>query len=142
MAKRESNLLTDVLLRKWLRAGEPVSKPDGNGLTFTLSTAGTAAWVLRFRYGGRRQELTLGRYPDLSLSAARAATATLPVPAWRQELGAVAESEPTFRAVTGKPRSHASSVFPASCSLMPTTCPALSRWLSRKHLHRSLTVWG
>ncbi|KVC74785.1 hypothetical protein WI73_06360 [Burkholderia ubonensis] len=32
---------------------------------------------------------------------------TLPVPAWRQELGAVAESEPTFRAVTGKPRSLA-----------------------------------
>lgn len=32
---------------------------------------------------------------------------TLPVPAWRQELGAVAESEPTFRALTGKPRSLA-----------------------------------
>ncbi|MGU7843023.1 tyrosine-type recombinase/integrase [Burkholderia sp. AW33-5] len=75
MAKRESNQLTDIQLRKWLRAGEPVAKSDGGGLTFTLSQAGTATWVLRFRHGGRRQELTLGRYPDLSLSAARTAAA-------------------------------------------------------------------
>ncbi|MEB2544363.1 tyrosine-type recombinase/integrase [Burkholderia cenocepacia] len=75
MAKRESNLLTDVQIRKWVRAGAPVAKSDGGGLTFTLSAAGAATWVLRFRHGGRRQELTLGRYPDISLSAARAAAA-------------------------------------------------------------------
>ncbi|MGF6610628.1 integrase [Paraburkholderia sp. WSM4175] len=75
MAKRESNLLSDAQLRAWVRAGVPVAKSDGGSLTFTLSAAGTAAWVFRFRHGGRRQELTLGRYPDLSLSAARAAAA-------------------------------------------------------------------
>lgn len=71
MAKVESNLLTDIQLRKWVRAGAPVSKSDGGGLTFTLSAAGTATWVLRFRHGGRRQEVTLGRYPDMTLAAAR-----------------------------------------------------------------------
>jgi hypothetical protein len=50
MAKVESNLLTDIQLRKWIRAGTPVAKSDGGGLTFTLSAAGAASWVLRFRH--------------------------------------------------------------------------------------------
>ena len=71
MAKTESNLLNDVTLRQAIRAAEPCAKSDGGGLTFTLSAAGTATWVLRYRHGGRRHELTLGRYPDLTLQAAR-----------------------------------------------------------------------
>lgn len=70
MAKT-SHLLTDIQIRQWIKGAEPVAKSDGDGLTFTLSAAGTAAWVLRFRHGGRRHELTLGRYPDLTLTAAR-----------------------------------------------------------------------
>ncbi|ONN65036.1 site-specific integrase [Herbaspirillum sp. VT-16-41] len=58
-------------LRKWLRDGKSVAKSDGEGLTFTLSGSGIASWILRFRHRGRRQEVTLGRYPDLTLSAAR-----------------------------------------------------------------------
>lgn len=75
MARAESNLLTDIQIRKWIRAGVPVAKSDGGGLTFTLSAAGAAAWVLRFRHGGRRQEVTLGRYPDMTLAAARISAA-------------------------------------------------------------------
>lgn len=71
MAKIQTNLLTDIQIRKWIRAGEPLAKSDGGGLTFTLSAVGAAVWVLRFRHAGRRQEVTLGRYPDLSLAAAR-----------------------------------------------------------------------
>ncbi|TXT30795.1 MAG: phage integrase [Rhodocyclaceae bacterium] len=71
MAKIQTNLLTDIQIRKWIRAGAPIAKSDGGGLTFTLSSVGAAVWVLRFRHAGRRQEVTLGRYPDLSLAAAR-----------------------------------------------------------------------
>ncbi|MFA9439975.1 tyrosine-type recombinase/integrase [Uliginosibacterium sp. sgz301328] len=71
MARVQANQLTDIQLRKWVRAGTPIAKSDGGGLTFTLSPNGTATWILRFRHGGRRQEITLGRYPDLSLAAAR-----------------------------------------------------------------------
>jgi integrase len=71
MGRTETNLLSDIQLKKWVRAGTPVAISDGAGLTFTLSAAGAATWVLRFRYGGRRQEVTLGRYPDMSLAAAR-----------------------------------------------------------------------
>ncbi|SIT35265.1 Integrase family protein [Paraburkholderia ribeironis] len=71
MAKRESKVLSDTQLRHWVNAGEPVAKSDGDGLTFTLSAAGLAAWVLRYRHGGRRGEITLGRYPDVGLAQAR-----------------------------------------------------------------------
>ena len=63
--------LTDVQIRNWVRSGLPVARSDGGGLTFTLSAKGTAAWVLRYRYGGRPRELTLGRYPDIGLAKAR-----------------------------------------------------------------------
>ena len=63
--------LTDVQIRHWIKAGVPVAKSDGDGLTFTLSAAGTASWTLRYRLGGKQKELTLGRYPDLTLGRAR-----------------------------------------------------------------------
>lgn len=68
---KEINRLSDRQLRHWINGGVPVAKADGGGLTFTLSEAGTAAWVLRYRFAGKARELTLGRYPDISLKLAR-----------------------------------------------------------------------
>lgn len=71
MAK-QINLLSDIQLKNWVSKGEALAKSDGDGLTFTLSSAGTATWVLRYRQaGGRRKEVTIGNYPDVGLSAAR-----------------------------------------------------------------------
>lgn len=64
-------LLTDVQIKSWIRGGAPLAKSDGGGLTFTLSKAGTAAWVLRYRMPGRRAEATIGNYPDITLAEAR-----------------------------------------------------------------------
>jgi integrase len=63
--------LTDVQIQSWKKAGNPVAIADGDGLTFTLSAKGTAAWTLRYYLAGKRKELTLGRYPDMSLAKAR-----------------------------------------------------------------------
>jgi len=64
--------LTDWQLQQWIAAGAAIAgKGDGDGLTFTLSAKGTAAWTLRYRLAGKQKELTLGRYPELSLSEAR-----------------------------------------------------------------------
>jgi len=63
--------LSDVQIRNWIKAGRPFAKSDGDGLTFTLSAAGTASWVLRYRLHGKQRELTVGRYPDTSLTRAR-----------------------------------------------------------------------
>lgn len=64
--------LTESMLHDWISQGRRIAgKSDGEGLTFTLSVTGTAAWTLRYRIEGRRKELTLGRYPDISLIEAR-----------------------------------------------------------------------
>jgi len=72
---RDKGLLTDLQIRHWIKAGTLLAKTDGNGLTFTLSAAGATCWVLRYRYryryGGRRRELSIGRYPEISLADAR-----------------------------------------------------------------------
>ena len=67
--------ITDIQIRHWLKAGKPVIKAQGDvpGLTFTLSTAGTAAWVLRYRIGGKQKEMTIGRYPEYTIAGAKAA---------------------------------------------------------------------
>ncbi len=44
---------------------------DGGGLRFVRRKDGTAAWVFRFTIHGRRREMGLGPYPDVSLKAAR-----------------------------------------------------------------------
>ncbi len=64
--------LTEVRLQAWTKARRPIAgKSDGGGLTFTLSRAGTATWVLRYRIAGKARELTLGNYPDMPLKKAR-----------------------------------------------------------------------
>lgn len=67
--------ITDVQIRHWIRAGKPVAKAQGDvpGLTFTLSAKGTATWVLRYSLAGKSRELTIGRYPEYSISQAKAA---------------------------------------------------------------------
>lgn len=53
----------------------PVVKAQGEvpGLTFTLSKNGTAAWVLRYRFGGKQREMTIGRYPEYTIARAKEA---------------------------------------------------------------------
>lgn len=63
--------LTDLKIKNLIKAGGPIAKTDGNGLTFTLSRNGTPSWILRYRFGGRQKELTIGRYPDITLAKAR-----------------------------------------------------------------------
>jgi protein gp37 len=64
--------LSDTQLRNWVKSGQPVKgESDGGGLYFTLSKKGTAAWIFRYRHGGKQKEYTIGRYPDISLAKAR-----------------------------------------------------------------------
>lgn len=67
----ESPTLKDPVTKAIIRIPLPLARSDGDGLTFTLSKSGTASWILRYRYGGRSRELTIGNYPDISLSEAR-----------------------------------------------------------------------
>lgn len=64
--------INDPKIQAWIRAGKPiVGKSDGGGLTFTLSPKGTAAWVFRYRLGGKQREMTIGNYPTITIKKAR-----------------------------------------------------------------------
>jgi integrase len=64
--------IKDIEIQAWIRAGKPIAgKSDGGGLTFTLSAKGTAAWVFRYRIGGKQRELSIGNYPTITLKKAR-----------------------------------------------------------------------
>lgn len=69
--ERRLNKLTDGDLRHLIAQGKAATLSDGGGLTFGLTKEGTATFFLRYALDGRRRELTLGRYPDLSLAEAR-----------------------------------------------------------------------
>lgn len=44
---------------------------DGDGLRLEVKPSGTKSWVLRFQLHGKRREMGLGRYPDVTLKHAR-----------------------------------------------------------------------
>ena len=44
---------------------------DGRGLYLVVKPSGTRSWVLRYQIKGRRRDLGLGAYPDISLALAR-----------------------------------------------------------------------
>lgn len=66
--KEDVNVLN---IKKWIAAKAPIAVSAGEGLTFTLTATGRASWVLRYRYGGKGREKTIGHYPDLGIAAAR-----------------------------------------------------------------------
>ena len=69
--------LNDKQVKSLLRKGEPGRFAAGNGLYFRVSDEGSGFWVVRYTANGKRREITLGKYPDLSLANAAAETAKL-----------------------------------------------------------------
>ena len=51
---------------------KPGRYADGHGLYFRTLGLGRAYWVYRYRVGGKEREMSLGPYPELTLSEARA----------------------------------------------------------------------
>jgi integrase len=52
-----------------------IKKSDGNGLFLMVKRNGSKLWRIRYRYGGKHQELALGQYPTIPLLEARNMTA-------------------------------------------------------------------
>src|SRR5580693_8021258 len=53
------------------RAKGPAVLHDGGGLYLRVSAAGTRSWVFRFQLDGKRRDMGLGPFPDVSLAEAR-----------------------------------------------------------------------
>ncbi|MDH3672695.1 MAG: tyrosine-type recombinase/integrase [Gammaproteobacteria bacterium] len=64
--------LTDIQLRKSRPRTKPYELTDGAGLVAEVMPSGTVAWRYRYRLNGRREKVTIGKYPAISLAKARA----------------------------------------------------------------------
>jgi integrase len=53
------------------RAKGPAVLHDGGGLYLRVSSTGSKAWVFRYQLGGKRRDMGLGPFPDISLAEAR-----------------------------------------------------------------------
>src|SRR4029077_19610358 len=53
------------------KAKGPAVLHDGGGLYLRVSQTGTKSWVFRFQLDGKRRDMGLGPYPDISLAEAR-----------------------------------------------------------------------
>ncbi len=64
-------MLTDAAIRRVKPAEKVIKLVDGGGLTLLVSPNGSRLWRIDYRLHGRRQQLSLGSYPDVSLASAR-----------------------------------------------------------------------
>lgn len=53
------------------RATGPTILYDGGGLALRVSETGAKSWVLRYQLNGKRRDMGLGPFPDVSLADAR-----------------------------------------------------------------------
>jgi integrase len=63
--------LTDTAIRNARPGDRPRKLFDGDGLYLYLSTTGHRAWRFKYYIEGREKHLHFGRYPEISLKAAR-----------------------------------------------------------------------
>lgn len=65
--------LTSTKLNGWLNQShdKPFESSDRDSLSVRVSGKGKIAWQYRFRFNGKADRLTIGHYPNLSLSSAR-----------------------------------------------------------------------
>jgi len=68
---------TDKQLKSLLKRGEVLRHAVGNGLYFRVSSSKKGSWVVRYNSFNKRREITLGSYPEITLSDAVAEAARL-----------------------------------------------------------------
>lgn len=62
-----------ALIAKALKSGKTEYLSEGTipGLTVSASKSGTASWYIRYRFGGKQKERTIGQYPAWGVADAR-----------------------------------------------------------------------
>ncbi|MBL0914144.1 MAG: integrase arm-type DNA-binding domain-containing protein [Sphingopyxis sp.] len=65
-------MLTNVALKALKPGPKPIKKSDGGGLFILVETNGSKLWRFGYRFEGKQKLLSGGRYPEVTLLAARA----------------------------------------------------------------------
>lgn len=66
-----ANKLTSKLIKSTKVLGKPVKLADGDGLYLHLAVAGSATWMLAYRFGERQLAYRIGPHPQIDLDEAR-----------------------------------------------------------------------
>src|SRR5271165_5493539 len=74
MAQRLKNRLIPINVE---RLKTPGMHPDGHGLYLRVGPNGAKSWIFRYRARGRRPDVGLGSYPEVTLAEAREKAETL-----------------------------------------------------------------
>jgi integrase len=69
--KRPGPPLSDITVRKAAPEGKPYKLADGKGLTILVEPTGAKRWRFRYRFAGKEKMISLGTYPEVSLSQVR-----------------------------------------------------------------------
>jgi integrase len=63
--------LTDTAIRKFKSPEKPKKLADGGGLYLEVLPSGSKLWRLKYRFNGKENRLSLGKYPIVTLDMAR-----------------------------------------------------------------------
>ncbi|HZO24221.1 MAG TPA: tyrosine-type recombinase/integrase [Steroidobacteraceae bacterium] len=119
-------MLTDTDVRQAKASGEPYKLADGGGLYLFIAHSGRKTWRYDFRFLRRRQTLTIGPYPEVSLKEAR-----------RRHRLARERLEAGENPATAKQREKAARNTAAANTLAAVA----NEWLEEVRPHRSHS-WG
>jgi integrase len=64
-------MLTDNKIKNLKPTDRPYPKADANGLTLYTLPTGSKSWRMRYRFHGKADTITFGKYPSISLKEAR-----------------------------------------------------------------------
>ena len=63
--------LSDTKIRNAKPADKEYTLADGQGLSVRVQTNGTKIWLYRYRFGGKRKNMSFGVFPAVPLKMAR-----------------------------------------------------------------------
>ena len=63
--------LSDTKIRNATAADKEYAIGDGQGLSVVVRPNGTKLWLYRYRFGGKRKNMSFGTFPGVGLKAAR-----------------------------------------------------------------------
>jgi integrase len=71
MARSKDTRFTDMMIRKLKPDEKKYLRSEGNGFTIRVLTSGGKRWLYIYSLNGKRREMPLGNYPEMSLEEAR-----------------------------------------------------------------------
>ena len=71
MARSKNMRFTDFMIKKLKPEDNKYVRSEGNGFTIRVLTSGGKRWLYVYSFAGKRREMNLGGYPEVSLEEAR-----------------------------------------------------------------------